>query len=288
MADGNIKYIKLAGGLGNLLFQYAFGMYLATRYGCGIRYFVGEDPVPGYEELRMLVPTLPIALQSQLREQRYAFRSNTHFRIIHKLLLLFPFLSSRKIVEVGSNYNPYIKADHELFDGYWQSYKYLEGIDVGASLTWPKQFEKEPILEELRKTNSVFVHIRRGDYLAFSDIFSSCREDYYQNAIAKMKEWLDNPVFYIFSDDINWVKENMKFTADVVYVSNRGEHAALQDLYCMQQCKHGIMANSTFSWWAAWLINNDSKHIVAPANWYVPKDMNDKTTNLIPPYWSRM
>lgn len=157
-----------------------------------------------------------------------------------------------------------------IINGYWQDIRYFEDIqdEVRRAFTFRNIDEKNFLIgEEMENTNSVSLHIRRGDYLKYPQ-YQVCTESYYKKAISYIKEKINNPIFYVFSDDLEW---SDKFMAeqDVEYnlVSlNRGRDS-YKDMYLMTRCHYNIIANSSFSWWGAWLNNNEGKIVVCPLKW---------------------
>jgi len=140
----------------------------------------------------------------------------------------------------------------------------------------------------IRNLESVSIHIRRGDY-ANTSLFNYhglTSQTFYQQAIDKISSLLVNPVFYIFSDNASWVEQNLHFFADVELVSENTSKTHYEDFYLMTQCRHNIIANSTFSWWAAWLNPNPDKIVIAPKKWYNQVKLD--TSDLIPPEWIRL
>ena len=138
----------------------------------------------------------------------------------------------------------------------------------------------------MKRYNSVSIHVRRGDYLNgyyYETLGKICDIAYYQRAIGTIKERVDNPHFYIFSDDPDYVTENLTIENATFVNFNRGNDS-WQDMYLMSQCKHNIIANSTFSWWGAWLNNNPQKVVVAPSHWFANMD-NDE---IVLPEWIRL
>ena len=131
------------------------------------------------------------------------------------------------------------------------------------------------------------MHIRRGDYLLDKNLslFTTCTHDYYYKAEALIAEKSFSPTFFIFSDDIEWVKKNIPFNHPVVFVTD-SNLTDYQELMLMSACKHNIIANSTFSWWGAWLNNNTEKIVITPQKWFTTQTMNEK--DLIPPTWIKI
>lgn len=181
--------------------------------------------------------------------------------------------------------------DGVYLDGHWQSEKYFDKVkDIIR-----KEFmlKNEPsgryknIETEIRKNKSVSMHIRRGDYTMekVQKTLALCSLGYYQKAIQKMAEKIENPTFFIFSDDIEWVKENLKIEYPMVFVSN-DELKDHEELILMSKCGHNIIANSSFGWWGAWLNNNPNKIIITPKKWF--KDTSKNTKDLISESWLKL
>jgi hypothetical protein len=141
---------------------------------------------------------------------------------------------------------------------------------------------------KIMSTNSVFIHVRRGDYVtnpAANTFHGICDLSYYKSAIDRLNTIITKPVYYIFSDDVKWVTENIGFDYEHHVVSG-SDSPAHEEMNLMSCCKNGIIANSSFSWWGAWLIRNKDKQIIAPQNWFADKSMD--TTDLIPASWQRI
>jgi hypothetical protein len=172
-------------------------------------------------------------------------------------------------------------------DGYWGNENYFvhnEKIikDDLQVKNLPDQKNKE-ILKKISSVNSVAVSVRRGDYLNpyFKAQFGFCTLDYYKKAIKEISNKVENPIFYIFSDDPEWVEKNIKLGHRTVYIShNYKKKEYWEDIRLISSCKHFIMGNSTFSWWGSWLSKNKSKIVIGPEPWlnsYTSKDMMPKT-----------
>jgi Glycosyl transferase family 11 len=255
--------VRLTGGLGNQLFMYAFGRSLSDYKGEELRFYwsrsswdYGLDAYNTYVKLVNYPHNSPT-----YDEKTFAFDSDV-----------------------------YANPPNTFFRGYWQTEKYFydpEGLrkEISLKVISPKLAEEADCL---RNENSVFVHVRRGDYLnpgtaAFhgNGGHAGPNEGYYRDAMDYVRERVTNPQFYVFSDDPLWCLENFP-THHVV--SGLGFNAH-EELYLMSQCRHGIGANSTFSWWANWLGEHPSRICVAPKKWF----NNDfDTKDLIPERWTRI
>lgn len=175
-----------------------------------------------------------------------------------------------------------------FYIGFWQTEKYFSSIreEILTTFTFDKKMislQTNNILHLIKNTNSVSIHIRRGDYLqkGVKEIFGNiCTPTYYDKAISEIKNRIDNPNFFVFSNDIEWVKENISIPSPNYIDWNKGTDS-WQDMFLMSQCKYNIIANSTFSWWGAWLNQNDNKIVIAPKRF-----LNDiETPDIFPKEW---
>jgi len=172
-------------------------------------------------------------------------------------------------------------------DGDWQSYKYFENyvntIRKDFTLKDPLPENISALGKTISSERSVCMHVRRGDYVG-NPFYAQLGKEYYENALHNIQEKVAIDRVYIFSDNPTWCRENLHFSMPVEYVGK--EYVGEQDtghFWLMQQCHHFIIANSSFSWWAAWLKSGDDKIVVAPRNWFANPDMS--TEDLIPPDW---
>jgi hypothetical protein len=182
-----------------------------------------------------------------------------------------------------------IFPDDVYLDGYWQSDLYFKDIrNILLSELQPiakPGKENQALLEKMEEENSVALHIRRGDYLSnplAAKHHGVCPLHYYQEAIQIIVSKVQNPHFYVFSDDLEWAKKNLDLQFPVIFVGNNKGDQAFQDLRLISNCKHQIIANSSFSWWGAWLNLNPDRIVIAPKKWFlVDKD----TSTLFPSDW---
>jgi len=172
--------------------------------------------------------------------------------------------------------------------GFFQTEKYFSNIRnqilTDFTITKPLNKNNQQILEKIISTNSVSVHFRRGDYTKerVAKIFGTCSENYYKKAIKIIQNKSEkNITLFIFSDDIKWVKNNIKFDNKTFFVDVNSGKQGIYDLILMKNCKHNIIANSSFSWWGAWLNENLNKIVIAPTPWMENTENND----LIPENW---
>lgn len=296
MENGNSKIIKLAGGIGNQLFQYCFGQFMKYHTKCDTFYFHEY----GYQNSHAadITNVLPIQLASNktLREHKYYFTNRWHYRIIRKLNITFPWLRKDVLTEIGSRYIKNIDKfyNYKVFDGYWQSYRYLQPIenDIRSTIDF-SQYIPFDYMDIKDKDNTVFIHMRRGDYTKRKNrnLFHSCTKEYFSQAINIITEKIENPIFYIFSNDKVWANDVLEgLDVTIVFPEYKvpEKNADYYDLALMASCKNAIISNSTYSWWGAWLIKNDKKIVIAPKKWYNKTEMNNNTVDLIPQEWIRI
>lgn len=176
-----------------------------------------------------------------------------------------------------NNFNP-----HSYIEGYFQNLVYFENIDSiirkEFSLKTPLQSHNKELKTKIEKIrNSVFMHVRLGDYITDGG-YVHLGKTYYQNAIDTIKEMIERPYIFVFSNDIEWCEKNLfslvDFSGcDVDFVKGNSEGNAAEEMELMRSCKHGIIANSTFSWWAAYLMDNSNKKIIMPTQFLNNLDM---------------
>jgi hypothetical protein len=175
--------------------------------------------------------------------------------------------------------------------GYWQSEKYFymheEAIRNIYSFKTQMGEKNKSIAEEINKCNSIAVHIRRGDTATTEgitkDMMARIPMEYYNNALEYMKKRVDNPVIFVFSDDIEWARSNLDFPLKSYFIDHNKKMENYNDMRLMSLCKHNIIANSSFSWWGAWLNKNKDKQVVAPRRWFKCETFNSST--VVPRGW---
>lgn len=263
----------MLGGLGNQLFIYAAGRALSLRSRVAVRFDTAwySGQTERALEIKALVPDFPVA--GLLDVSTMAAYGNI-VRLQH------PFDFNAAIMEVQAP---------AYFRGYFQSYRYFEDHShqirtelEGRIAARGKEFVDATGVEAVE---SVAVHVRRGDFVGngLALVSPEGESRYYADAIDLVNERIGRPRFFVFSDDIEWVKERMRFPKSFVYVDDRRIGAALS-LFVMSRCRHHVVANSTFSWWAAWLADSvpENHLVVCPKMWAKhPVSL----VNLIPPTW---
>lgn len=286
------KIVKLKGGLGNQLFQYSFAKYIQINSRDDVYLdmsgydYTKNDNVRKPRILRFNI-TLPI-LTNGLEKNKCIFsHAGTYGTWVEKIKIVIEIAINRKYCfKKDCKFFPYDKTiKYNYFDGYWQSWKYVKAVEdiLKEEICIPKIFEM-PLKDEIDNCNAVFVGIRRGDYLKENKLYGQFDNNYYLKAMKLISEHVINPVFYIFSNDISWVKKNMNFENYIVKYRDETNVDDFEELLLMGSCKHAIIVNSTFYWWGAWLIKNPKKVVVAPKEWFANNWEND----IVPEDWIRI
>ncbi len=287
--------VQLKGGLGNQLFQYAAGLSLALHHGVEVKVDTTLLQKPDEQigtlrsfDLQQFVAAPLVATTNELDE---FYHPSFLKKMAEKLLPPYKRSIYKEAAFTYDN-NFFSAANHLYLKGYRQSEKYFKRIEPSIK----KQFVLKPNslihLNEnaipLQQSNSVSIHIRRGDYnnKEVQDYHGVLDKQYFQTAIDHINKEVKGASFFIFSDDIDWVKQELVFDKPVRYISNDVTKTHFEDFYLMQHCKHNIISNSTFSWWAAWLNPNLNKTIIAPKKWFNNAPLNTK--DLIPESWMRL
>lgn len=280
--------IKIKGGLGNQLFQYAFGRYVSMQKKELLKIDMGNLVSNNDTARKYLLDNFNI--KAEIATDEEIVKVKYPRRIFSKLSRFF----CSKIFRIHNiGYVPNIRqTNNRYYEGFWQSYKYLEPIkDIllkEITLIKPIGIKYPDLLTQVDSTNSVSIHVRRGDYINDSKTKADHLTfglEYYMNAIKIISNKLDNPAFFIFSDDIDWVKENLKIDFPTVFVSNPGIKD-YEELIIMSRCKHDIIANSSFSFWGAWLNQNPEKIVIAPKKWNNRYQADYK--DLLPETWTKI
>jgi hypothetical protein len=282
---------RIVGGLGNQLFQYAAGKALSHKNRTGLRLDIRDYKIYTLHDYSLKHFNIP---------QNFAHTFPLQ-RTLCKLLTgnsYFPFKVYQD--KSGSFDSHFFELPNQTYlDGYWSNEKYFlsirEELLKELTLKSPLSPYSLEILDQIQKTNAVSVHIRRGDYVsnpAISEIYKICDQSYYQPAYEKMMAQVDTPHFFIFSNDIPWAKANLRFIKSATFIDNPKQQN-YEDFHLMRSCKHNIIGNSTFSWWAAWLNTHLDKIVMSPAEWFLAPSHPHMPNfaldmNILPASWIRI
>lgn len=288
--------LLLSGGLGNQMFQYAAAKALAKRLDTSLRIdtysltkktqattrayeldiFNIDAPIVSSLQSKCLIKLRPYIQRHRAFFQKFGFLTDTY------AILYQPVIET-------------IKGNITM-SGYFQNEKYFRNIasEIRHDFTFKKSLTDKnlSLSEKLKSITSVSVHIRRGDYLSnksASANFITCDVDYYQKAIKTITERIKNPEFFVFSDDHDWVRQNISFANyPVIFIDwNKGSDS-YRDMQLMSLCKHNIIANSSFSWWGAWLNANPEKIVISPEKWFQDDKKNELLDDFYPEGWRKI
>lgn len=288
------------GGLGNQMFQYAIGRRIALLNQSQLKldlHFLNDKThkknftIRNYELAHFNIN----AITSNYKEFAYFYNNDIYSRLKRR------FGSIKLIKEQGLKFVPEILnlKGNIYLDGYWQCEKYFESIrsilldDFKLKPALIAQMENNIFLSDIKSqiisNNSIAVHFRRGDYVTNAVInqqHGTCNIQYYREAIKYISGRIENPHFYLFSDDPDWLaNQNIAEGYPTTLVASSNMHL---DMYLMSLCQHNIIANSSFSWWGAWLNVNEEKIVIAPKQWFANQHMNNQAQDLIPEKWIKL
>jgi hypothetical protein len=281
---------RIVGGLGNQMFQYASGLGLARKLGTEVvvdnNYYraipeIDTPRVYGLDHLNFEVPKVNGIMLRFFTDG--SFIPGKFFRRLTKRYFL-------QYTEKNLKHDPEMlnQKDKTYLVGNWQNEKYFLHIEpeirTKFQVVTPANAYNQQILQQMQGKTVIGVHIRRGDYVKLQEIHGLAGPDYYTKALAHMAEKFPGAIYLVFSDDPEWCKQNIKPAGETIYSENDGDHN-YEDLRLMYSCSHFIVANSSFSWWGAWLIPNPEKVIVAPQIWFVGEGMESE---IVPDRWVRI
>lgn len=285
--------VNLKGGLGNQMFQYAAGKALATKNNGTLKLYTGDlEGVPTIGNTKRDFGLKDFALTAAMATKEEVTP------LVPGNNLLTKILKKIKAEIWGSNhllFEPgfFSQTGDIYLNGFWQSTRYFNSIRelllADFQLRGSDAILYQDFSSQIKNCTAVSIHVRRGDYASNPVVrrqFGICSKQYYQNAISAITTKIPNVTFFIFSDEPEWVKNNLKLKQEtnVVYIPSDGI-SDTQSLVLMSQCQHNIIANSSFSWWGAWLNQNPGKIVVAPTPWF---DHLKSDADLIPDTWKTL
>lgn len=292
-------YVCLIGGLGNQMFQYALGRSLADKKNSPLRLDTSwfEDIENINTKRQYELGCYPITAEAidgsdlNIMQSGQAVARKSFIKKIFKnqapSLLIY--------TEPDASFHPEVLnlPDNVYLKGYWQNERYF--MDIRPRLL--REFTPNMITDYTRRTAnriqrrpSVSLHVRRGDYVnnPLTNKFHGLTPvEYYMQALEYVRKKLADPQLFVFSDDIKWCKSNLPFAKAAEFITGNPPERACEDLYLMSLCDSNIIANSSFSWWGAWLNENRNKTVVAPKSWFQDKAAS-KAMQIVPKNWHRI
>ena len=284
---------RLNGGLGNQMFQYAFGYTLAA---CMNAHFFIETGMLKNDDLRSYalsgfrISANTMDSADLKREILWPERLLRRWRWLPNLPGRLHYLKEKSFVfdPVAASIDRSVCAD-----GYWQSPRYFDtqtsNIRREFQLVAPLSIVRQETAALIAGANAVSVHVRRGDYAANPNTkayHGLCPPSWYEAAMRQMAQCVDRPKFFVFSDDPVWSRENINSHWPMHFIETQNDGHDFEDMYLMSQCENHIIANSSFSWWGAWLNQKPGKVVIAPAKWF--NEATHDTRDLLPPEWRRL
>lgn len=290
-----MKIIRVCGGFGNQLFQYAFYLSVKDKFNektkLDIHDMESYDLHNGYELERIF----NLGENYCSKEEKFVVQStkNIFTKLLKEVKKYTPFIQRSYIKEKKNLHFSYqaddlgSKSTSTYYRGSWQNPEYFTSVakELREKLIFPEFTEPKSLAlcQEMAEHETVAIHIRRGDYLKHKALGGICDLPYYQNAIKAIEKLTDKPLYIIFSDDITWCRENIDVD-NVRFVDWNSGEQSFQDMHLMSLCKHNVIANSSFSWWGAWLNSNPNKVVIAPDKWIHYTD----AMGIVPNQWLKI
>lgn len=293
--------VRLMGGLGNQMFQYAFGRYLSvknnTKLKLDLTLLDSREGVGVKRDYALDIFNIKPEFATSFEVKKY--NGVTDSNIVERALFkIYRFVNPvNLVIQKGNNFEKRFLniKPNTCVVGRWQSYKFFEQISdiIDLELRFKNLLPHSlsNLVKEIQASNSISVHIRRTDYVSNSFYANSIGPlpiDYYSKAVQKINTLVAFPSYYVFSDDIEWCREHLDFLPkDTIYVnSSKFINSTEIDLHMMSLCNHHIISNSTFSWWGAWLNKSNEGIVIAPLKWANLLDYNP--ADIVPDNWIRI
>jgi hypothetical protein len=282
--------IKLQGGLGNQMFQYAAGLSITHKLKTDLKM-----DLSWFDNIKQAESTRFYELDNFGLKQDF-ISPNQYYFVDDPI--------KKRLLSIGKGRLTYYKEPHFQYDnnfkkikndtyseGYFQTEEYFKNIRPEVlksfSIKNKPSVKSKEIINLAHKNESVSLHVRRGDYVTnqnASKFHCLIGEEYYKKAISIMNKKIKNPKYFIFSDEIDWVKKNLNLPKESIFVTHN--KSGIEDMRIMIECKYNIIANSSFSWWGAWLGKNKDKKVIAPKMWFLDNKID--TSDIIPRRWQKI
>jgi len=287
--------VQLLGGLGNQMFQYAIARSLSNLRGIDFR--IDISAFDKYKLHKYSLHNFNISEKIANENELELFNASI-LKKLYKNLFEWckPYYKKYIIIEKYDfkyDKNIFKIPENSYLRGYWQNENYFINIKriIYDEFTIKNPLEGKNLeySEIIRKENSVSMHFRRGDYVedkTTNSVHGTCSIDYYKKSVQLMANKLSNPHFFVFSDDIEWVKKNFIINYPVYYIDHNDANKNYEDLRLMSLCKNNVIANSSFSWWGAWLNQTENKIVISPSRWL--NDPRKSSTKHIPQNWIKI
>jgi len=288
--------VLLSGGLGNQMFQYAAAKSLATRLNTPLSidlYTFRKKTLATIRPYELDIFNIVDIPETISTKAKFVTKARPFIQKHRPFFQKFGIFTDTYAIL----YQPVFEniTGNIIMSGYFQNEKYFKNIAddlrVDFSFKNPLTDKNTQVAEQITNKQSIAIHIRRGDYLNANSQsnFVILDKAYYESAIEYMTNHIAKPEFFIFSEDFDWIKENLNFKGyPVTFIDwNKGKDSYM-DMQLMSLCKHNIIANSSFSWWAAWLNSNKDKIVIAPELWFREEEKNKLLDDFYPEGWIKI
>lgn len=289
--------VKLRGGLGNQLFQYAIGKRLSLYYKTALKLDTTFFDLQLFENKTGSTPRCyeldQLNIHSGIATQADIEQFSNSGNLLHRIKKYST--QSKYIAEKSFRFDSgFLNFGKSCYlDGFWQCENYFKEIAdaLRNDLTFRGALDERNVVMEskIKTTNAVSIHVRRGDYIhndAAKKFHGICSLEYYKKAVELISKKIPDPHFFIFSDDLKWVADNFCFDFPSTIVDINDSNRGAKDIQLIRSCKHHIIANSSFSWWGAWLGNFNGKIVIAPKVWFA--DLSVDVSTVLPEKWYKL
>jgi len=288
--------VNIYGGLGNQMFQYSTAYALSLLQSKQLKLDIQRFEKYEIRDFELSCFNLEVN-KATLSESKFLKENieNIFEKLLRKLKGTKKTLPVSYIKEKSYHFDETLlslKSECYL-DGYWQSEKYFSMYreEILKQFTAKNSLhdDSQAYIEKMQSVPSVSLHIRRGDYVSnpgANSFHGLCSLEYYKSAVEEMNRRVPNAHYFIFSDDLVWAKENLTFIDQISFVDLGEDVPDYEEIILMSKCEHNIIANSSFSWWGAWLGDINERMVIAPKRWF--NDENIDTSDLIPDRWIRL
>ncbi|MFZ4396972.1 MAG: alpha-1,2-fucosyltransferase [Kiritimatiellia bacterium] len=286
--------VSLTGGLGNQLFQYAAGRAVALRQRTSLLMDITAFEIYTLRAYRLSNFNIQESIaHTGWLPRLFGRPTNRYLRSLRRRLPYFWLQRVKERTQFAFDPDIFKNGRHVLLEGFWQNERYFREIAPllrdEFSLRNQTDRENADMAVTIRNVNAVSIHVRRTDYVMnvrTAQTHGACSAAYYQAAMQMICANVRDPHFFVFSDDAAWAKNNLQFATPVTFVTHNQAERDYEDLRLMTLCRHHIIANSSFSWWGAWLGTNPGRIVIAPKRWFADETVD--TSGLVPNGWRKI
>jgi hypothetical protein len=266
--------VKVYGGLAGQMMQYAFASFLEEKrqeeVKLDISFFGGQTYNKSFRKFELINWNTKFSLANEDDYHKIfadvKLIDKLKFKLLQKEVNNNVFFYEKKPFSYDADV---LDERFRIFEGYWVNNQYISAVESRLRKEFTPRYPvpgiNNEIISKMQNSNSVSIHFRRGDYIG--SVHDVLKNDYYAQAIAYIKQHVENPFFYIFSDDIEYVRNHYDLSENSLYIDHNKGEESYWDIFLMSNCKHNVIANSGFSFWGAWLNKSFGSKVVAPSSW---------------------